>query len=405
MAPTHDLEHRPVVDHRSHVPLARRHLGQRREHVQVGTAPGDPLQPRDIGADARPERLEQLPLERLHPFGRVQHLLLELLERRCDVPFGAGKRLPPLEVRGHEVAIRVRDLDVIAEHTVVADLQGGDSRADALGRLQRRDRILPSGRDRPQVVERGIHARRDRLPIPVRQRRTRHECALDLGRELRRIVPRGGESGERAATVGASERCDHLWEPRQRIPQRPHVTRGRAAGGGATRKALDVAHPVECLAKCRARERVRVERCYGVESREDRRQLREWCEDPLAQQSRPHRRLRAIEHADQRAARVVAGAERLDQLEVPARHLVERHRAAGTFDARAREVRQSARLQLAQVAQQRTARAHRDRICRADPEPLEGLHREVRRQRVVRQRRLELPSLARRDQRAGRRRQ
>ena len=54
--------------------------------------------------------------------------------------------------------------------------------------------------------------------------------------------------------------------------------------------------------------------------------------------------------------RCVAAAQRLHQLEVAARHLVERHRAAGTLDLRPREMRHAGRLQLLQVAQQRTRR-------------------------------------------------
>ena len=79
----------------------------------------------------------------------------------------------------------------------------------------------------------------------------------------------------------------------------------------------------------------------------------------MAQQTRAHWRHRPIQHGEQRALGATA-TERFDELEIPARHLVERHQAVGVIDGGPSELRNAARLQLTQVSQQGT----RGRDCR-----------------------------------------
>ena len=128
----------------------------------------------------------------------------------------------------------------------------------------------------------------------------------------------------------------------------------------------------------------------------NRRLLGQRRQDPLAQQSRAHRRLRPVEHVQQRAARIAA-AQRLHEFEIATRHVVQRHRAAGTLHHRAREVRHAAGLQLAQVAQQRAGGTHGHDIASADAQTLERLHAEVLRQGIARHPGVELPRVALRE--------
>ena len=360
MPPAHDLERRPVVHHRPHIALARRDLGERRQHVELRTPLRHPLQPCDLRAHTRAQRVEQLALECLHPFGRVQHLLLELLQCRRDVTLRPGERLPPLIVARHEILVRVRDLDVVTEHPVVADLERVDPGPRTLLRLERRDRILSAGRDRAQLVERCVHAGSDRLTVAERERWPRHECRLDLRAQLRRVIPRRRDRAEPAGECRAPHRGRHRGKARERVAQRAQVARSGASRCRAASKTLHVAYAVQRLTQRGARERLGEQRRHRVESRHDRRHVGERREDPVAHQPRAHRRLRPVEHAEQGAAReraarvgarVGARAQRLHEFEVAPRHLVERHRAAGTLHHRAREMRQSTGLQFAQVAQ------------------------------------------------------
>ena len=339
MPTTHDLERRPIVHRRAHIALARRDLGEGREDVEERDPRADPLQPPDRRPHARAQRLEELPLERLGALGRMEHLLLELLEGRRHIPFGTGQRLAALILGGHVLPIGVRDLDVVPEHAVVADLERRDAGAHSLFRLQRGDRILAPAHDRAQVVERGIHALSDRLAIAVRKRRARDERGPDLGGEVRGVVPRRADTGKCAAARRSTQRARDLRQAHERIAERAQVARRGAAGRGLATQALDVTHAIERVTQRGARERVAQQRLHRIETRRDRHDVRERREDPLPEQARAHRRLRAIKHAEQRAAGIVRRAERFHQFEIAARHLVERHDAARTLKHGAREVR------------------------------------------------------------------
>jgi hypothetical protein len=66
----------------------------------------------------------------------AQHLVLEALQLRRDVALGALQRLSALVVVGHPVGVAAADLDVVAVHAVVADLERGDAGALALALFQ-----------------------------------------------------------------------------------------------------------------------------------------------------------------------------------------------------------------------------------------------------------------------------
>jgi hypothetical protein len=74
-------------------------------------------------AAARAQPLEDLELALQHPLVRAQDLLFVVLEGGRDEALAAGDRLFAVIVGWHEVKIRFRDLDVIAEDAVVPDLQ------------------------------------------------------------------------------------------------------------------------------------------------------------------------------------------------------------------------------------------------------------------------------------------
>src|ERR1019366_4410619 len=90
----------------------------------------------------------------------------------------------------------------------------------------------------------------------------------------------------------------------------------------------------------------------------------------------------------------IAPTQRLHELEIAARHLVDRHHAAGTLDDGPCEVRHSGRQQLSQVAHQRAGCADRRRIVFADPESFECTNREMFGESICGTRRFELPALA-----------
>ena len=283
MPPAHDLQRAAVIHYRPHVPLARCDLGQRGEYVELRNARGDRLQSPDARADPCAQCLEYLALEHLHALRRVQHLLLELLQRRRHVALSARQRLAALVVGGHAAAMRVRDLDVIAEHAVVADLERGDARARALFVLQRGDRILAAAGDRAQLVESGVDTWGDRLAITDRDRWPRDQRLRDLLRHVRCIVPASRDAAEHSATRGARECTRDIRQSHEGIAQCAQVAWRRASCGGLAGQSLHVSHTIECIAQRRARERVGEQRFHGIEPCGDRSDVGERREDPLTQ--------------------------------------------------------------------------------------------------------------------------
>ena len=88
-----------------------------------------------------PQRVEDLHLALDDALVRAEDLLFVLLQRRGDEALAAGDGLLAVVVGRHVAEIRLRDLDVIAEHAVVADLQVADPGAGPLGFLHLGDAL------------------------------------------------------------------------------------------------------------------------------------------------------------------------------------------------------------------------------------------------------------------------
>ena len=83
----------------------------------------------------------------------------------------------------------VRNLDEISEDSVVADLEGIDSRSRALFHLYAGDAVLASVAQRAPFVELGVDSHPDARLIPERYRRSLHEDSDDVVTEIRASVP------------------------------------------------------------------------------------------------------------------------------------------------------------------------------------------------------------------------
>ena len=141
-----DLQDRLGDDLGAAVALPRGQLGQGRQHVELGQHRAGLDQPRRLGRHPVAERDEQLVFQlRGSVLGR-EDLFLVLLQLGRDVTLGVLDRLLA-DVVGGDLGVRlglgVRDLDVIAEDLVEADLEAGDAGpADLLG-LVPGDPLLP----------------------------------------------------------------------------------------------------------------------------------------------------------------------------------------------------------------------------------------------------------------------
>ena len=74
-------------------------------------------------------------------------------------------------MRGRLVGLALADLDVIAVHTVVADLEGGDAGRSLLAFFEIDQELIGIGRQCAQRVEFGIEARADHAAVAQQRRR------------------------------------------------------------------------------------------------------------------------------------------------------------------------------------------------------------------------------------------
>jgi hypothetical protein len=112
-----------------------------------------------------------------------QHLLLELGELGRHVALARGDRLLAHVVRGHLREVRLRDLDVVAEHAVVADLEVRDPALLLLARLDRQDLVLAAVGQAPALVDGRIVAGADHAAVLEQIRRVVDERARQPRRE------------------------------------------------------------------------------------------------------------------------------------------------------------------------------------------------------------------------------
>ena len=160
-------------------------LGQAGQHVQRRQGAGGVENARRLGGHTCAQRLEELELALEDPLVGAEHLLLVLLERGRDEALAAGNGLLAVIVGRHRVEVRLRHLDVVAEHAIEADLQRGDAGARALLLLHLGDDLLARAADVAQLVELGVDAVAHE-PAVARQRRRlvldgRFDPAADVG--------------------------------------------------------------------------------------------------------------------------------------------------------------------------------------------------------------------------------
>ena len=233
---------------RLHVVEARRGLGERGEHVELGGGARGRLDPPRGGGEPRAQLLEQHRLARGDQLVGAQHAVLVLLELGGDEALAARDRLLAHVVGRHQRQVRLADLDVVAEDAVEADLERGDAGAGALALLDGRDRLAPAAARAPQLVELRVDAVLHEAALAQERRRVGHERALDLGGEVeRRVELLQAAAHERRQALG--ERLRGLRQRLQRGAERHQVARAGRAERDPAEQAVDVLDAREGVAQ------------------------------------------------------------------------------------------------------------------------------------------------------------
>ena len=163
-------------------------FGQRGEHVERGERARGRLNPRRFGGDrARAARSKISSSRSRIRSSAPEHLLFVFLQRRRDEALAAGDRLLAVIVGRHGVQVRLRDLDVVAEHAVVADLQRRDAGARALALFHLGDDLLARSADRAAARRaRGRRPSRVKPPSRASAGGSSTSVALDVVAHVRR---------------------------------------------------------------------------------------------------------------------------------------------------------------------------------------------------------------------------
>ena len=307
---------------RLHVVEARRRLGERGEHVELGGGARGLLDAPRGGRQALAQLLEQALLAGRDQLVRAQHAVLVLLELGRDEALAAGDRLLAHVVGRHQRQVRAADLDVVAEDAVEADLERGDPGARPLALLDRRDRLAPAPARVPQLVELRVDAVAHEAALAHERGRVGHERPLDVRGEVERRVELL-EAAPHQRGQALAERLRGRGQGLERRAERHQVARAGRAERDPAEDAVEVLDARERVAQPPAVERAEGQLLDGVEPVLDALHLDERAQDPVAQRPAAHRGLRVVEHVHERAAPAAVG-EALDELEVAARERVDR---------------------------------------------------------------------------------
>jgi hypothetical protein len=137
-----------------------------------------------------PKRVEQLALALLDALAGGEHALLVGLERWRDEPLSVGDGLSALIVGGDEMQVRLRDLDVVAEHLVESDLERLNAGPRAFVGLYARDGIATAVAQRPKLVQLGVDSRRDRRLVAHADGGVIDKRSPNVARDVGAVVPR-----------------------------------------------------------------------------------------------------------------------------------------------------------------------------------------------------------------------
>src|SRR5262247_416028 len=160
-----------------------------------------------------------------------------LFQFQSEEAFGVSQSLSTYVITGGELQGRLRDLDVIAEDLVVADLERPYSAAFALARLELRQKFFPPGEHAAQFVKLFGEARADDRPALDLRRRALGDGASDVSDDVIAILQSPGEIGRRLLFI---EREADRRDCAQTAGERDHLHRRGDLPPNASEQSLDV---------------------------------------------------------------------------------------------------------------------------------------------------------------------
>ena len=153
VAPRADLETVSLPHLGPHPTTPPRHLGERRQGVDLGNPQGSGAHFGGGGHDLLPNGLEDLSFELGRAIVGSDHAALHLGQLRSREALHVRKGLLALVVGGYATLLALRDLERVAVNRVVADLEGRDAGPLPFLCLEPRDPLAPLAGALAQDVE------------------------------------------------------------------------------------------------------------------------------------------------------------------------------------------------------------------------------------------------------------
>src|SRR5262245_30483055 len=237
MAPPADHDLAALVQFGPDVVVTRRAFGQRRAEVNVRDASGNLGDAVSVAADLGADLAVEVGFEFDDPLAGVGDQRFMFFQFQRKEAFGVSQSLFTDIITGGELQVRLRDLDVIAEDLVVADLERPYSAAFALARLELRQKIFPAREHVAQLVKLfGEACADDRAPLYLK-RRALGDGPRDVTDDVIAILQSPGEIGRRLLFF---ERKADRSDGAKAARERDHLHRRGDLPPDATEQPLDV---------------------------------------------------------------------------------------------------------------------------------------------------------------------
>ena len=257
MATAGDGELRTFRHFRADIAVVDGQLGQRRGHIQPGDGAGGQGDGVGMGRHLADQVAEQRQLHRQRLVGGAGEFLFQLAQFHRGETHRArhGLAMDEILVGQQLVAVIGRDLDEIAQHIVVLDLQAGNPGLLLVARLQPGDQPAALVAQGAQLVQLRRIARRDEAAIARQHRQigrqrageTVHQRAMPA-----KIVERLGDPLRQRRQRWCARQIAQHRTFRQRVADRRQVARAAPVQRQPCQRALDIRAALQRLAQLRA---------------------------------------------------------------------------------------------------------------------------------------------------------
>ena len=171
MAPADDEQFSGGIEFGANIAAIRRQLGERGEYVELSDGRGSTAQMHRFARHGSTHIDKKLPFDLQDAFVRSQDFPLIFFQLGGCKPLGVNQCLFPLVVRGSQMQIRLRNLNVVAKDLIEANLQRANIGSFAFALFHRRDDLFAVLAQLTQFIEFRVVTAADHAWIRGQRRR------------------------------------------------------------------------------------------------------------------------------------------------------------------------------------------------------------------------------------------